>query len=139
MNINPNLTESLEDLKECERTLNYDFENRSYLIQALLHSSMFDGVKSKLSLFKQQNNLANDNYEKLEYIGDSALHLIIADYFYTKPEIEEYARANNMSIEQTLTNVKNVLGSNERLLPVACKLNLDKYTLRGNSVDVRTI
>lgn len=139
MEIKASLAVSSDDLEEFQRIINVYFENPGHLIEALLHGSIFSGDKSKLNRFKQKNDLDNDNYEKLEYLGDSVLGLIIVDYSYHDKAIEEYAKSRNLSIEGALTEIKIVLASNENLVPVAHKLNLEKYILHGDLRNIENI
>ena len=131
MRVNNDLTVSSDDLDEFQNIIGVQFSDTKYLIQSLLHSSLFSGNKSKLDAFKKANNLESDNYEKLEYLGDSVLGLIVAEYFYHDEEIEEYAKAQKRTIEGVLTDIKKILASNEGLTPLADKIHLEKYILYG--------
>lgn len=129
--INDDLTVSSVDLIELQNEIGVTYTDEKYLIQSLLHKSFFDGDKTKLDAFKKSNNLEADDYEKLEYLGNSVLHLIVDEYSYNDKMIEEYAKAQNRTIESVLTDFKRVLVSNESLMPVANEINLDKYILYG--------
>lgn len=131
MKIDNDLTVSSEDLDEFQNIIGVRFNDTKYLIQALLHSSLFSGDKTKLDAFKKVNDLESDNYEKLEYLGDSVLGLIVAEYFYHDKAIEEYAKAQNRKIEGVLTDIKKILASNESLKPLAEDIKLEKYILYG--------
>lgn len=131
MKPNNDLTVSSKDLNEFQNIIGVQFNDTKYLIQSLLHSSLFSGDKTKLDAFKKVNNLESDNYEKLEYLGDSVLGLIVAEYFYHDEEIEEYARAQKRTIEGVLTDIKKILASNESLKPLAEDIKLEKYILYG--------
>lgn len=131
MKVNNDLTISSDDLDEFQKIIGVQFNDTKYLIQSLLHSSLFSGDKTKLDAFKKANDLESDNYEKLEYLGDSVLGLIVAEYFYHDKAIEEYAKAQNRKIEGVLTDIKKILASNESLKPLAEDINLDKYILYG--------
>ena len=131
MKPNKDLTVSSEELDEFQKIIGVRFENNKYLIQSLLHSSLFSGDKTKLDAFKKVNGLEYDNYEKLEYLGDSVLGLIVAEYFYHDEEIEEYAKAQKRTIEGVLTDIKKILASNESLKPLAEDIELEKYILYG--------
>ena len=133
MKIEDNLSTSLEDI---QNVIDVDFKNLSLLIEALSHSSLFSGLKSDINIFKQKYNLQNANYEKLEFLGDTVLGLIIAEHFYLNEDTEEYAKSKGLKIENALTNVKTVLVKNESLVPVARKLNLEQHILHG---DLRNI
>ena len=129
--IDEDLTVSSIDLIEFQNNIGITYNDTKYLIQALLHGSLFSGDKTKLDSFKKSNNLKEDNYEKLEYLGDSVLNLIVADYSYNNEIINLYAKEQKRTIEGVLTDFKRVLVSNESLKPLANKLNLDKYILHG--------
>ena len=51
--------------------LNYQFKNKKLLITALTHSSAV--VKDFLS-----------SYERLEFLGDSLLNFVVAEFLYNK-------------------------------------------------------
>ena len=129
MKLNDNLTVSSEDLNVFQNKIDVKFEDTKYLIQALTHGTIFSGDKDKLDQFKKANNLEFDNYEKLEYLGDSVLGLIITEYSYHEDVIDEYAKIQDRKIEGVLTEIKIVLVSNENLKPIADEINLDKYIL----------
>ena len=133
MKIEDNLTASL---KEFQNIIGVDFKDPSLLIEALTHSSLFSGLKLDMDIFKQRYDLRNANYEKLEFLGDAVLDLIIAEDSYLNKEIEEYARARGLKIENILTDVKTVLVKNESLVPVALKMNLKQHIFHG---DLRNI
>ena len=67
---------ALEELRKnilaVEERLGYVFENKDYLILALIHRSFVNEYKSAP---------INHN-ERLEFLGDSVLGLVIADYLY---------------------------------------------------------
>lgn len=131
MKINDDFSVNSVDLIEFQTEIGVIYNDTKYLIQALLHSSFFSGDKIKLDAFKKSNNLEADDYEKLEYLGNSVLDLIVDEYSYNDKMIEEYAKAQNRTIESVLTDFKRVLVSNESLGPVANEINLDKYILYG--------
>lgn len=139
MKLNSDLTVSAEELDEFQNIIGIRFNNTKYLIQSLLHGSIFSGDKTKLENFKKINNLDADNYEKLEYLGDSVLGLIVAEYSYNEIEIEEYAKTQGRKIEGVLTDIKKVLVSNYNLKPLADQINLDEYILYGDLEDINNL
>lgn len=139
MELNNDLTVCAEYLDKFENIIGVRFNNTKYLIQSLLHGSIFSGDKTKLENFKKINNLDADNYEKLEYLGDSVLGLIVAEYSYNEIKIEEYAKVQGRKIEGVLTDIKKVLVSNDNLKPLAGQINLDDYILCGDLADVNSI
>ncbi|KAI0632375.1 P-loop containing nucleoside triphosphate hydrolase protein [Trametes polyzona] len=68
--------DDLEDLPEqltfVEQMINYQFRRRTLLVQALTHAS-YQGDSSVMSL------------ERLEFLGDSALDMVVTDYLYHAP------------------------------------------------------
>lgn len=68
-----NLLENLkQELKSLEEKLRYSFENKDLLIQAFIHRSFINEYKESLL----------EHNERLEFLGDSVLGLIMADYLY---------------------------------------------------------
>ena len=55
-----------------EKIIDYKFKNESLLFEALTHSSS-KAVKS---------NKKKNNYERLEFLGDRVLGLVLAEYFF---------------------------------------------------------
>jgi ribonuclease III len=66
--------EMMDKLKHIENNLNYKFKNIELLKIAMTHSS-----------YGNENNLAPiHNNERLEFLGDSILSLIVSEYLYKK-------------------------------------------------------
>ena len=90
---------------EFERKINYKFKNKSLVNLALTHSS-----------FK---NKKNKNYERLEFLGDRVLSLVISEHLFLKyPNENEGAlskRLSNLVSKQTLLEVANEIGVKEML------------------------
>ena len=59
-------------MKEVENILRYTFKNKPLLVQALLHKSTKEGM----TLSSKQFEL--EDYEKLEFLGDSILNFLVA-------------------------------------------------------------
>ncbi|HAL86369.1 MAG TPA: ribonuclease III, partial [Deferribacteraceae bacterium] len=55
-----------------ERLLSYQFTNRSLLLEALTHRSYSHEKRTKT------------NYERLEFLGDAVLQLVITEYLLEK-------------------------------------------------------
>ncbi|KAL6308377.1 P-loop containing nucleoside triphosphate hydrolase protein [Sparassis latifolia] len=55
-----------------ERMLNYQFTRKTFLIQALTHGSY-------------HGELASMSYERLEFLGDAALDMVVTNYIYDAP------------------------------------------------------
>lgn len=65
---------SLKDMnnEQLNKILGYEFKNKELLLEALTHSS-----------YSYENKLAR-NYERLEFLGDAVLQLIVSEYLIFK-------------------------------------------------------
>ncbi len=67
-------------MKELERRIGHSFNNRSLLLTALTHSSYAN----------ERHDSACMSYERLEFLGDSILSLVTAEYLYShEPALPE--------------------------------------------------
>lgn len=83
----------------------YKFKNKNLLINALTHSSF-----------------SKENYERLEFLGDSLLDFIVGEYFL-KTNLAEGA----------LTKLRSSFVSEEYLCTVFDTLNLKEHVILGKS------
>ena len=60
-------------MQELEKKLGYTFKNKSILLNALSHSSYANEVRGGVT-----------SNERLEFLGDSVLSVIVSDYIYSK-------------------------------------------------------
>lgn len=97
-------------IKELEAAIGYQFRNITLLQNALAHSSYanerwHDPLKSN---------------ERLEFLGDSVLGMLVAEYLYRtfpdRPEGELTRMRADMVCEKTLAKVANTLGLGAHLL-----------------------
>jgi ribonuclease-3 len=94
---------------ELEELVGINIKNKSYFIQALMHRS-----------FLEQNSEYDISNERLEFLGDSVLNLIIADFLF-----DEFPDKD----EGFLTKVRAKLVNRVTLADSAEKINLSKYLL----------
>lgn len=65
----------MHDIKQLQNTINYQFKDLTLLTQSVTHSSSyFDGRSNRTK------NTSNKNYERLEFLGDRVLGLVISEY-----------------------------------------------------------
>ena len=97
-------------INELETAIGYQFRNITLLQNALSHSSYanerwHDSLKSN---------------ERLEFLGDSVLGMVVADYLYrnfpNRPEGELTRMRADMVCEKTLATVANTLGLGQHLM-----------------------
>jgi ribonuclease III len=94
-----------------ESTLNYRFRDRALLTASLMHRSYFAGSEG--------NGVGRSN-ERMEFLGDSVLSLVVNDYLYHRyPE----------KSEGELTKMKSVVVSKQVLAHLAKKINLGTFVL----------
>ena len=91
-------------LNNLQEDIGYSFKNISLLQEAITHPSM-----------KQRQRGHAHNYERLEYLGDSVLNLVISEHLFTT--FTEYS-------EGALTKKKSYLVSNPTICAVAAPLKL---------------
>ena len=97
-------------IKELETAIGYRFRNISLLQNALAHSSYANE--------RWHNGLMSN--ERLEFLGDSVLGMLVAEYLYRtfpdRPEGELTRMRADMVCERTLAKVANRIGLGEHLL-----------------------
>ncbi len=95
-------------MEELEKSLNYQFKDITLLKEALTHSSFANEQKGK----KIKCN------ERLEFLGDSVLSIVVSDYIYKNcPELPE----------GDLTKLRASLVCEESLYKFAKAINLGSY------------
>lgn len=97
------------ELKELQRTIGYAFNDISLLNTALTHSSYVANRTEKL-----------EHYERLEFLGDSILSMIISQYIYR--HCKEMA-------EGQLTRIRASIVCEPSLHEAANNINLGDYLL----------
>ncbi len=97
-------------IKDLETAIGYRFHNISLLQNALTHSSYANE--------RWHNSLLSN--ERLEFLGDSVLGMLVAEYLYRtfpdRPEGELTRMRADMVCEKTLATVANSIGLGEHLL-----------------------
>jgi len=89
------------------KIINYQFNNIDLLDQALTHPSLINNNKNKIS-----------SYERLEFLGDKVLSLVIAEYL-----IEKFSSESEGLLSKRQAN----LVSGETLSQIANQINLTDY------------
>ena len=97
-------------INELEKAIGYSFQDISLLENALTHSSYANE--------RWHNSLLSN--ERLEFLGDSVLGMLVAEYLYRnfpdRPEGELTRMRADMVCEQTLASAANKIGIGEHLL-----------------------
>ena len=97
-------------IKDLETAVGYRFRNIALLQNALTHSSYANE--------RWHNSLLSN--ERLEFLGDSILGMLVAEYLYRsfpdRPEGELTRMRADMVCEKTLAGVANRIGLGEHLL-----------------------
>ena len=107
MNIN---RKAIYNISRFENTIGYNFQNKSYILEALTHSS-----------YSNENKNYKFN-ERLEFLGDSVLSIVISDFLFKKEK--------NLP-EGELTKLRANIVCEESLSDVAMEIHLGEYLLLG--------
>ena len=105
-------------LNKLEKQINYKFKNIALLEEALTHSS-----------FKKNNlKIKKKNYERLEFLGDRVLGLVLSEYVY-----KAFSTAN----EGVLDSYFQKFANQDNLFKYAEKINLSSYikTQKGDNLE----
>lgn len=98
-------------LSSLQKRIKVKFNNQSLLNRALVHRSYINEAGSS-----QRDN------ERLEYLGDSVLALVVNEYLFK--HFEEY-------VEGDLAKIKSAVVSEGTLAKVADEINLGSYIMMG--------
>jgi ribonuclease III len=108
---------SNKDLSLLEQKLNTEFKNKDLLRQAVVHRSYLNENPD----FELEHN------ERLEFLGDAVLELVVTDHLYHHYELPE----------GEMTNLRSAIVRGEMLSKVAQELDLEAYLMlsRGEQKD----
>ena len=99
------------DLAEVEKIIGYSFNNKELLLRALTHSSFTN------------EHINQQNYERLEFLGDATLGYVIALYLY-----ETYPNYN----EGQLTKMRAGVVDRKTIAEIVNYLNIMSYVRAGS-------
>ncbi|MBE6750669.1 MAG: ribonuclease III [Ruminococcaceae bacterium] len=102
-------------MKDLQKSLHYNFKNEKLLANALTHSSYANEMRSGIS-----------SNERLEFLGDSVLSVIVSDYIFKKFPNQP---------EGELTKIRASLVCEKSLCGFSRELNIGKYLLLGKGED----
>ncbi|MDF2567565.1 MAG: rnc [Oscillospiraceae bacterium] len=103
-------------MQEFEKTIGYEFKSKKLLTEALSHSSYANEGKKHFV-----------NNERLEFLGDSVLSVIVANYLFEHHK--------NMP-EGELTKLRASLVCEKSLFQFATQINLGNYLFLGKGEEV---
>lgn len=116
MNSSKQLRINNKVLNKLQSKISVRFKNKSLLIRALTHRSYSNEI----------NTTIRDN-ERLEYLGDSVLGLVVNEYLYKR--FEKYH-------EGDLAKIKSAVVSEETLAKIALEIEVGKYLLLGKGEEL---
>ena len=100
----------MKDIEKLEEAIGYSFRNKQLLVQALSHSS-----------YANERKLPSGSNERLEFLGDSVLSIVVSDYLY-----------KNLNVaEGDLTKMRASLVCEKSLHVFAQRIDLGDYLLLG--------
>ena len=96
----------MSDFKDIEKLIGYEFKDKRYIAKALTHPS-YATIKHI------------PNYERLEFLGDAVLDLVISEFLFDEFKEEQEGalakRRSGLVRGETLANVARELGLGEHL------------------------
>jgi ribonuclease III len=106
------------DFSKFEKKLNIKFKNKDLIMQAFLHRSYLN----------ENKGLKMDHNERLEFLGDAVVELVVTEYLYAK-----YPKKP----EGDLTSYRAALVNTSTLSSVATGLSMNDYLLlsKGEAKD----
>ena len=99
-------------LIDCQTAIKYEFINKSYLLEAITHRTYANEAKNKMKY-----------NQRLEFLGDSVLSLIISDYLFRKYKFSK---------EGILSKIKSSLVSQKSLADISKEMKLGDFLLLGH-------
>jgi len=103
-----------EKFKTLEKIIGTNVDNKKFYVEALIHRS-----------FLEENNQFNFSNERLEFLGDSVLNLVIGEFLFSKFPDEE---------EGFLTKVRAKMVNRNALSFTAEQLKLGELLILSNNV-----
>lgn len=107
----------MEKILEFEKVIGYEFDNKKFITEALTHSSYANEHRAE----KIRHN------ERLEFLGDSVLEVVVSEKLYT---------ANETMPEGELTKLRAGIVCEKTLAYCAREIRLGEYLLLGKGEDV---
>ncbi len=109
--------EELPSLAPLQERLGVSFSNEKTLLQALTHRSYLN----------ENPNFDMDHNERLEFLGDAVLELVVTDHLYQHYPLPE----------GELTNLRSAIVRGEMLSKIALEIDIEPYLLlsRGEQKD----
>lgn len=98
-----------EEFKPFERTIGYSFQDTRRLQQAFVHRSYLN----------ENKGFELDHNERLEFLGDAVLELVVTDHLYHHYELPE----------GELTNLRAAVVRGEMLSQLAAEIGMEHYML----------
>uniref|UniRef100_A0A6B2EBS1 ribonuclease III n=1 Tax=Phlebotomus kandelakii TaxID=1109342 RepID=A0A6B2EBS1_9DIPT len=99
------LTELLDGFEQFEKAIEYEFRDKSYLLQAMTHASY-------------SPNRLTDCYQRLEFLGDAVLDYLITRHLYEDPRQHSPG---------ALTDLRSALVNNTIFASLAVRHGFHKY------------
>lgn len=106
------VSEDMIILQELEAVIHYTFKDKNKLLLALTHSSFAN----------EKRNLGRVSNERLEFLGDAVLNIVISEYIYKNfPNLPE----------GEMTKTRAAIVCEGSLMKCACQISLGKYLFLG--------
>ncbi|MDB4984061.1 MAG: ribonuclease ribonuclease [Patescibacteria group bacterium] len=94
---------AMKDFSELEKKLNIEFKNKDLLMQGFLHRSYLN----------ENAGIKMAHNERLEFLGDAVLELVVTDYLYK--EFPEKPEGELTAYRASLVNTNSISDASKRL------------------------
>jgi len=113
----------MKDYKEIEKILQVNFSDKDLLEEALTHRSYLNELRGQ-----QAKNRNRKHNERLEFLGDAVLELVVTEYLFKHYDNQE----------GELTNWRAALVKGDSLAEVADELDIEKFLMmsKGEKKDM---
>ena len=106
-----------QQMQEFENKIKYTFSNKEILLLAFMHSSFAN----------EQKKGKHENNERLEFLGDAVLDMVVSEYMY---------RMYPQMPEGELTKLRASVVCEGSLAKLARQLELGKYLFLGRGEEI---
>lgn len=107
---------NIEEISKLEESIDYNFKDKTILVSALTHSSYANEKKSR-----------RVHNERLEFLGDSVLSLVVTEYMY-----KNYPKYS----EGKLSKIRAGLVCEKSLHEISTKLSIREYIFLGKGEEL---
>ena len=112
------------NLHKVEQIIGYEFKCKTFIVTALMHKSYID---QSVEQFLQ---MRLDDYERLEFLGDSILNYMVAKHFFLTSQGD-----NVRKMPKELHKMKTAVINNALLSLIVIEKGINKYIVYNKKAE----